>query len=121
MPAATASLRILVVEDDRAHGQTIAEVLEGDGHRVELAVSGAEALSRLEAGDIELVVTDLRLQDADGLTIVEKCAELRGEHAVPQVVVVTGYGTVEGAVAAMRAGAVHYLQKPSTSGSCARR
>ena len=57
-------------------------------------------------------MTDLRLQDLDGMTLVARCAELRGERETPQCVVVTGFGTVEGAVKAMRAGALTYLQKP---------
>jgi len=59
------------------------------------------------------VITDLRLDDLDGLEIVERCCALRGESgAIPQCIVVTGYGTVEGAVQAMQSGALHYLQKP---------
>ncbi len=110
--APTARLKILVVEDDEAHGEVIADVLESEGHRVALATSAAAGIEALEKPGIDLVVTDLRLQDADGLEIVERCGALRGDHAVPQCVVVTGYGTVDGAVAAMRAGALHYLQKP---------
>mgnify|MGYP001819448375 CR=1 FL=1 len=106
------SLKILVVEDDRAHGDVLAEVLEGEGHSVTVAASAAEAQASLKAGGPDLVVTDLKLPDADGLEIVQRCRELRGEHAVPQCIVVTGYGTVDGAVAALHEGALHYLQKP---------
>jgi two-component system response regulator HydG len=101
-----------VIEDDTAHGAVIQDVLEGEGHRVKVAASGREGLEVLEARGVDLVVTDLRLQDMDGLEIVSRCESLREDRAVPQVVVVTGYGTVEGAVNAMQAGALHYLQKP---------
>jgi two-component system response regulator HydG len=107
------SLRILVVEDDEAHASVIGEVLGAEGHEVQVARSGAEGLAALEGARApDLVVTDLRLQDLDGLEIVRRCRALREDSAVPQVVVVTGYGTVEGAVTAMQAGALHYLQKP---------
>ncbi len=106
------SLKILVVEDDRAHGAVLAEVLEAQGHSVSVAASAAEALARLKAGGTDLVVTDLKLPDADGLDIVRRCRELRARHAVPHCIVVTGYGTVDGAVTAMHEGALHYLQKP---------
>ncbi len=106
------SLKILVVEDDAAHAEVIADVLSGEGHSVSIAGSGREALEQLEQARPDLVVTDLRLTDMDGQQIVERCGALRGAHAVPQCVVVTGYGTVDGAVAAMSAGALHYLQKP---------
>ncbi len=109
---ASPSLRILVVEDDTAHGEVIRDVLETEGHRVRLATSGREGLQVLDEDSADLVVTDLRLQDLDGLEVVGRCRELRADRAVPQVIVVTGYGTVEGAVNAMREGALHYLQKP---------
>ncbi len=107
------SLRVLVVEDDVGHAEVIQEVLEQQGHRVDVVHTGADALGRLERPGVELVVTDLRLQDRSGNEIVERCRALRGdERATPQCIVVTGYGTVEGAVSAMRDGALHYLQKP---------
>ena len=106
------SLKILVVEDDRAHGDVLAEVLSSEGHSVTVTGSAAEAQASLKAGGTDLVVTDLKLPDADGLDIVRHCRELRGGQAVPQCIVVTGYGTVDGAVRAMHEGALHYLQKP---------
>ncbi|MDA1193970.1 MAG: sigma-54 dependent transcriptional regulator [Planctomycetota bacterium] len=105
-------LSILVVEDDAAHGEVILDVLEQEGHTVRHVRSGREALQRLDAEAYDLVVTDLRLQDMDGLDIVARCRVLRDTPPGPQVVVVTGYGTVEGAVQAMHEGALHYLQKP---------
>ena len=105
-------LQILVVEDDAAHGDVIRDVLEQAGHTVEVATSGRHALERLGQEPFDLVITDLRLEDLDGLDIVARCAELRQDPPGPQVVVVTGYGTVEGAVQAMHQGALHYLQKP---------
>jgi two-component system response regulator HydG len=105
-------LRILLVEDDRCHAEVLREVLEQEGHSVAVAGSGPEGLRRLEQPGVELVLTDLRLQDGDGMDLVLRCRELRGEGAAPQCVVLTGYGTVEGAVQAMQAGAVQFLQKP---------
>jgi two-component system response regulator HydG len=110
--ATPAPLSVLVVEDDVAHGRVMGEVLEGEGHRVTLAGSGAEGLEELARGVVDLVVADLRLQDMDGMAIVTRCRELRGERETPQCVVVTGYGSVEGAVRAMQSGALSYLQKP---------
>src|SRR5262245_42476253 len=105
-------LHILLVEDDRGHAEVIREVLEAAGHTVTPASSGEEGLRALERPGIDLVVTDLRLQGRDGLEVVARCRDLRGERETPQCVVVTGYGTVEGAVQAMQAGALHFLQKP---------
>ncbi len=108
----SSALQILIVEDDRAHARIIAEVLEGEGHRVAAVHGAREGLAALEGRPPDLVITDLRLADASGLEIVRRARALRESAAVPQVVVVTGYGTVEGAVEAMRCGALHYLQKP---------
>jgi two-component system response regulator HydG len=105
-------LHILVVEDDRGHADVVREVLEQEGHVVRVAAGGAEGLRALEKADVDLVVTDLRLQDRDGLEIVARCRDLRGDREGPQSIVVTGYGTVEGAVQAMQAGALSFLQKP---------
>jgi two-component system response regulator HydG len=107
-----APLSILVVEDDAGHAAILAEVLGQGGHAVEVAHSGREGLARMEAQVPDLVLTDLRLEDQDGLDLVRRAAALRRQGAVPQCVVVTGYGTVEGAVEAMQAGALHFLQKP---------
>jgi two-component system, NtrC family, response regulator HydG len=112
MAAPVPSLHVLLVEDDRGHADIIAEVLRGLGHRVDIAGSGQAGLAALDEGETDLVLTDLRLPDRDGLDLVERCRALRADRAVPQCVVVTGYGTVEGAVQAMQAGALHFLQKP---------
>ncbi len=112
MQRSSQSLRILLVEDDVGHAQVIEDVLRRQGHTVEVAHSGAGGLDALVRVPIDLVITDLRLQDRDGLDLVVRCRELRGSGATPQAVVVTGYGTVDGAVSAMREGALHFLQKP---------
>src|SRR5206468_4175479 len=92
------SLSVLVIEDDAEHAAVVAEVLERAGHRVTRAASGAEGLARIDAEMPDLVVTDLRLEDRDGMEVVTRCRDLRGDRETPQCVVMTGYGTVEGAV-----------------------
>src|SRR5688572_4328144 len=111
-PSLDRALSILVVEDDAAHARVVAEALGRSGHRVDVATSGRAGLERLESTLPDLVVTDLRLDDLDGSRVVARCRELRGERATPQCLVVTGFGTVEGAVAAMQAGALNFLTKP---------
>ena len=110
--AAITPLSILVVEDDAAHGRVVAEILGKEGHQVAVATSAAEGLARLERPGADLVVTDLRLEDGDGMTLVERSRTLRGDRETPQCIVITGFGTVEGAVKAMQFGALSYLQKP---------
>ncbi|WP_242353128.1 sigma-54 dependent transcriptional regulator [Anaeromyxobacter sp. SG64] len=101
--------RILVVDDEPKLGKLVAEMLELDGHELERATSGRDALVRLAASRFDLVVTDLRMPDVDGLAV------LRAARALPQppdVIVMTAYASAESAVEAMKAGAVDYVTKP---------
>ena len=105
-------LQILVVDDNRSAAEAAAMLLERDGHCVSVCFSGADAIERLEQGDIELVVTDLRMEPVDGLEVVRAARKM-----TPPVdaIVMTAYGSVEAAVEAMRLGAVDFLTKPLTA------
>ncbi len=101
--------RILVVDDEPKLGALVAEMLQADGHAVIRAAGGREALERLGSERFEVVLTDLRMPEVDGLGV------LRGARALspaPEVVVMTAYGTAQSAVEAMKAGAADYLVKP---------
>ncbi len=101
--------RILVVDDDPASRDLLRRVLAGVGHDVALAASGREALEELARHPADLVVSDIRMPDLDGVQLLEKLRELAPE--VP-VILVTAFGDVEGAVEAIRRGAFDYLPKP---------
>ena len=111
---ATPPLNILVVEDDRGHAEIIAEVLEQGGHRCTSRIAGGRAWTAARAGALR----PRRHRPAaagprrPGARRALPGAPRARTAPCPQCVVVTGYGTVEGAVHAMRAGALHYLQKP---------
>src|SRR5512138_2096480 len=101
--------RVLVADDEPKLGALLAEALERDGHAVVRAGGGGEALRRLEQERFDVVVTDLRMPEVDGLAV------LRAARALPQapeVVVMTAHGTAESAVSAMKAGAADYVTKP---------
>jgi len=101
--------RILVVDDEPKLGALVAEMLQADGHAVIRSAGGREALERLGAERFDVVLTDLRMPEVDGLGV------LRGARALspaPEVVVMTAYGTAQNAVEAMKAGAADYLVKP---------
>jgi len=105
-----ATLRVLIVDDERTHAETVADALESRGHQCTIATSGKQAIQQLDADDeLDLVLTDLRLGDMDGLAIVRK---VRRDHPEAEVMVVTGYGEVKSAVEAIKMGASHYLLKP---------
>jgi two-component system response regulator HydG len=109
MPAATEPLQILVVDDDKNLAQTIAESLERRGHDCTVATTGKAGAAKIEHGEFDVVLTDLRMADLDGLAIVEKVREKLPDA---EVFVITGFADVKTAVEAMKRGASHYLQKP---------
>jgi DNA-binding NtrC family response regulator len=103
------SLKLLVVEDDPLFGGVLRDVITGAGYRLRLAVNGAEALAAVAEESFDLVVQDIKLPDANGLDILREIL-LRQPHCGS--LVMTGYGTIEDAVTAMKLGAFDFLTKP---------
>jgi two-component system, NtrC family, response regulator HydG len=103
---------ILVVDDDERLRTAVARVLSAESHRALCASSGAEALNLLKTQNIALVVTDLLLPDVDGIALLKATRELKPEV---EVVMITGHGSVEKAVEAMRLGAYDFIEKPVDS------
>jgi DNA-binding NtrC family response regulator len=101
--------RVLVVDDEVKLGKLTAEMLELDGHEVVRAAGGRQALLELSAGTFDIVLTDLRMPEVDGLAVL---AEARALPSPPEVLLMTAHATAESAVAAMKAGAADYLVKP---------
>lgn len=103
--------RILVVDDDPLVRGVVVESLEIMGHEAEVCGDGAEALERNEKYPYDLIVTDMKLPGMDGLALIKS---LKSKQSETDVVVITGYGTIENAVECMKAGAIEYLIKPFT-------
>lgn len=101
--------RLLVVDDEAAIRTFLTRLLERAGYAVQAASDGREALVWLDAGTFDLLLTDIRM---DGLDGVELLAEARARTPDLAVILLTGYATVESAVAALRRGASDYLLKP---------
>jgi len=101
---------ILIVEDDDPFRTRLGRAMERRGFVPTLAGSIAEARSALAGPAPAYAVVDLRLEDGDGLEVVEM---LRQRRADCRVVILTGYGAIATAVAAVKAGAVDYLSKPA--------
>jgi DNA-binding NtrC family response regulator len=100
---------ILVVDDQESHRDLMRGVLVGEGFTVETACDGAQALARLEREPFGLVLTDQLMPGMSGLDLLGRARALR--PGLP-VVIVTAHGSVDTAVAAMKAGATDYVQKP---------
>jgi DNA-binding NtrC family response regulator len=100
---------LLLVDDDAAFRHVMAGELRRLGYAVETASTGAEALARSEAHDPEIVLLDLRLPGMDGLDVL-KC--LRERNPGAEVIMLTGHGTIDTAIDAIRNGAFDYVTKP---------
>jgi two-component system response regulator HydG len=102
-------LKVLVIDDHRAHAEALAEALARDGFECVVAASGKEGARRVEQDEFDVVLTDLKMADLDGLAILRK---VRAEAPETEVVMITGHGDVKTAVEAIKQGAANYLTKP---------
>jgi DNA-binding NtrC family response regulator len=100
---------LVVADDEKNIREGLGESLESDGYRALLAADGEEAMKLVDSGDVDLVITDLRMPKLSGTDLLDKIAS---HYPGLPVIVLTGHGTIEDAVAAMRAGAFDFLTKP---------
>jgi two-component system response regulator HydG len=100
---------ILIVDDDRNHAEGSRDALELVGFRCDVATSGTEGISMLSSRQYDLVLTDLVMDEVDGMQILRQAQQINPFVAV---VVFTGHATIETAVEALKRGAVDYLVKP---------
>ena len=100
---------ILVVDDEEIARSNMEHVLKKDGYNCRVAVNGLDAMRVLAEEDIDLVITDLKMDQMDGLELLQQINRVSPE--IP-VIMITGFATVSSAVEALRKGAAHYLGKP---------
>jgi two-component system response regulator PilR (NtrC family) len=100
---------ILIVDDERSMREFLGIFLRREGYRVEVAADGKAAFAALAAQKFDVVLTDLRMPNTDGLAVLE---ETKRKQPDTEVVVITAFATTETAIAAMKAGAYDYLTKP---------
>ncbi|MBF0338771.1 MAG: sigma-54-dependent Fis family transcriptional regulator [Nitrospirae bacterium] len=101
--------RILIVDDEKIAVDNLSHVMKKEGYEVTATQSSVRALTLLEGGVFDVVLTDLKMERVDGMQVLSRCREL---HPETEVVLITGYATLESAVAAMRQGAFYYIAKP---------
>lgn len=102
-------IRILLIDDEVINLQNISLFLANEGYIVETAASGAEAIDKLSHEGFDLVITDLKIGDMDGIQVMQATKELQPDA---EVIIMTGYATIDSAVEAMAQGAFYYLPKP---------
>jgi len=104
-----APAHILVIDDDKAMRDACFQILSRQGFRVELAASARQGLALLERLSFDAILLDLVMPDMDGLEALKKIKALDSDI---EVIIITGYGTIQSAVESIKAGAFHFLSKP---------
>ncbi|BBO20110.1 Fis family transcriptional regulator [Candidatus Desulfobacillus denitrificans] len=101
--------KLLIVDDEKVALKNLEHVMKKEGYEVIATQSGANALAHLAKQPFDVVLTDLRMEKVDGMQVLRKCRE---SGADTEVVLITGYATLESAVEAMKHGAFYYIAKP---------
>lgn len=102
---------ILIIEDDTAFCQMLQKFLSRKGHEVQTSYTAPDAKAKFEESDFDVILTDLRLPDYDGIQLL---TEIKEKNSNTQVILMTGYAEVGSAVKAMKNGAYDYISKPFT-------
>jgi DNA-binding NtrC family response regulator len=102
-------LEILILDDEPIVGERLKAALEKEGHRVETFVNPFRAVQRLEEKVFDIVVTDIRMDDMDGIEILER---VRKKDQRTKVIMITGYATLEVARESLTKGAFDFIAKP---------
>ncbi len=103
------NFRILIVDDEPLIRQSLFEILRIQGYRVDMVPSGEEAMEALKRFQADVIVTDLKLPKMDGIELLKR---VRRDYQKIEVILITGYGSIESAVEAMKMGAFDYITKP---------
>jgi DNA-binding NtrC family response regulator len=109
-PAASAlAAKVLVIDDEPAIRESLHALLDSEGYAVELAANAAEGLAKLDASAYDLVLLDFMMPDRSGMDVLR---EVRERDRETPIFMITAYGSVEGAVDALKLGANDYFRKP---------
>ncbi|MEO5346672.1 MAG: sigma-54 dependent transcriptional regulator [Magnetococcus sp. YQC-9] len=100
---------VLIVDDETIAARNLAHVMRKEGYRVSTAENGTRACDLLARQPFEVVLTDLRMEGMDGMGLLRHC---KAHHPEVEVILITGFATLESAVEAMREGAFYYIAKP---------
>jgi len=101
--------KLLIVDDEKVALRNLEHVMKKEGYAVTATQSGSNALAHLDKQAFDIVLTDLRMDKVDGMQILQKC---RASYPDTEVILITGFATLESAVAAMKHGAYNYIAKP---------
>ncbi|MEJ2055752.1 MAG: sigma-54 dependent transcriptional regulator, partial [Calditrichaceae bacterium] len=100
---------ILVVDDEQTIRDALKMVLEEEGYNTKSAADGKEALKLINETDYDIVITDLKMPEMDGMTLTRQCQQLCPQTSI---IIITAHGSLESAIEALRIGAYDYILKP---------
>lgn len=100
---------ILVIDDQRSIRSTLKDILELEGHEVELAENGKEGVDMLSKGKYDILLTDIKMPEMDGMEVLEKAVEIA--PGMP-VIMISGHGSIDTAVESIKKGAYDFIEKP---------
>ncbi len=103
------TVSIMVIDDEPVVGQRLKPMLEDMGHQVEVFVNPVEAMEHFKNNPTDIVITDIRMDDMEGIEILE---QIQFNHQETKVVMITGYATLELARESMAKGAFDFIAKP---------
>ena len=109
--AAVPAPNVLVVDDEKTVCNSCRKILTRDGYKVDVALSGEEALGKVKGNGFDLVITDWKMPKIDGLEMARKIKEEKPNTAV---IIITGYPSVDSSIQAIRSGIADYVPKPFT-------
>ena len=101
--------KLLVVDDEAIALNNLTYILKKEGYDVTGTQSGPRALKHIEEGEFNLVLTDLKMEKVDGMQLLKRTKEL---YPDTEVIMITGFATVDSAIEAMKSGAYYYIAKP---------
>lgn len=101
--------KVLIIDDERAIRNTLAEILQDEGYKVEVAENGEEGLEKFKKCPFDVVLCDIKMPKMDGIEFLEKSREINPD--VP-LIMISGHGTIETAVEAVKKGAYDFISKP---------
>lgn len=101
--------KILIIDDEKAICNTLKDILTYEKYEVEIANDGAEGIKKAETGNFDLVLSDIKMPKMDGIEVLVKLQEM---HPDLPVVMISGHGTIDTAVDALKKGAYDYISKP---------
>ncbi len=101
--------KILVIDDEKSIRNTLKEILEYEGHEVQDAQDGLEGLKKIEGEKFDIILSDIKMPKMDGMELLDKILELQNDTPI---IMISGHGTIETAVEAIKKGAYDFIAKP---------